>query len=232
MASLRAVLFDVYGTLFDVHGVAQLAETLFAGHGNALSQLWRDKQIEYTRLVTIAGPGGERHRPFSALTRSALRHAAQRLGLRLDAPAEDRLLAAYRCLPAFDDAVDVLDELRRRGVRAGVLSNGEPEMIAAVVRHAGLAARLDPLVSVDAARLYKPHPAAYALGEQALQLPAREILFVSGNAWDAIGATWFGYTTLWVDRAGVPPEALGVAPHHVGRSLRDVLPLLAAAELP
>ena len=220
---LRAVLFDAYGTLFDVYSVALLAEQLFPGHGEPLSLLWRDKQIEYTRLVTMSAPGGERYRPFWELTRAGLRHAAARLGLALDAAAEERLMNQYRHLSAFPENREVLAELQRRRIPAGILSNGDPQMLAVAVKSAGLTELLAHVLSVDAVRRYKTDPAAYALGPAAFGLPASEILFVSSNAWDAIGATWFGYTTLWVNRSGAPLDPLGTEPSFTGRSLRDVL---------
>ncbi|MDP1899707.1 MAG: haloacid dehalogenase type II [Rubrivivax sp.] len=227
---LRAVLFDAYGTLFDVHSVALLAEQLFPGQGERLSLLWRDKQIEYTRLVTMSaapGPtGGEHYRPFWDLTRAGLRYAAQRMKLKLTAGDEERLMNEYRHLSAFPETRDVLAELKRRGVPAGILSNGDPEMLDVAVKSAGFADLLRHVISVHPVRRYKIDPAAYALGPAALGLPARDILFVSSNGWDAIGATWFGYTTLWVNRAGAPPEQLDTFPTHTGGSLRDVLALI------
>ena len=215
----RAVLFDAYGTLFDVYSVGLAAEQAFPGHGQALAQGWRDKQIDCTRLLTMSG----RYRPFWELTRAGLRFAAQRLGLALEPATEERLMNEYRHLSAFPENLDVLRELQRRGVRAGILSNGDPEMLAVAVKSAGFAALLDPVLSVHEVQRYKTDPAAYALGPQALGLPAREILFVSSNGWDAIGATWFGYTTLWVNRARAPLEQLDTEPTRVGSTLRDVL---------
>jgi 2-haloacid dehalogenase len=215
----KAVLFDAYGTLFDVYSVALLAEQLFPGQGERLALLWRDKQIDYTRLLTMSG----RYRPFWDLTRAGLRFAAQRLGLPLDASAEDRLMNQYRHLSAFPENREVLAELQRRGVPTGVLSNGDPDMLQVAVRSAGLAEYLQPVLSVHGVQRFKTDPAAYALGPAALKLPARDILFVSSNGWDAIGATWFGYTTLWVNRAGLPLEQLDTEPTRTGRSLRDVL---------
>ncbi|MCU0814015.1 MAG: haloacid dehalogenase type II [Burkholderiaceae bacterium] len=220
----RAVLFDAYGTLFDVYSVALLAEQLFPGRGDALAQLWRDKQIEYTRLTSMSA----RYRPFWDLTRAGLRYAAQRLGLGLGRDAEDRLMNQYRHLSAFPENRDVLQALRRRGVRAGILSNGDPSMLEVAVRSAGIADLLDPLLSADAVQRYKTDPAVYALGPQALGLPARQILFVSSNGWDAIGATWYGYVTLWVNRGGLPLEPLDTEPTRVGTSLRDVLDFFPA----
>jgi len=220
----RAVLFDAYGTLFDVYSVGLLAEQLFPGQGDALARIWRDKQIDYTRLTSMSG----QYRPFWELTRAGLRFAALQLGLALDPVVEDRLMNQYRHLSAFPENREVLAELRRRGMPAGILSNGDPEMLGVAVKSAGFSGLLDHVISVHPVRRYKPDPAAYALGTAALGLPAREILFVSSNAWDAIGATWFGYTTLWVNRAGTPPEQLDTEPTHTGRSLRDVLGLVPA----
>jgi 2-haloacid dehalogenase len=215
----RAVLFDAYGTLFDVYSVGLLAEQLFPGQGDKLALLWRDKQIDYTRLTSMSG----RYRPFWDLTRAGLRFAALRLGLKLDRSAEDKLMNQYRHLSAFPENRDVLAELSQRGVPAGILSNGDPEMLAVAVKSAGFADLLQHVLSVHGVQRFKTDPAAYALGPDALKLPARDILFVSSNGWDAIGATWYGYTTLWVNRAGLPLEQLDTEPTRTGTSLRDVL---------
>jgi 2-haloacid dehalogenase len=215
----RAVLFDAYGTLFDVYSVGLLAEQLFPGQGDKLALLWRDKQIDYTRLTSMSG----RYRPFWDLTRAGLRFAALRLGLKLDRSVEDKLMNQYRHLSAFPENRDVLAELSQRGVPTGILSNGDPEMLAVAVKSAGFADLLQHVLSVHGVQRFKTDPAAYALGPDALKLPARDILFVSSNGWDAIGATWYGYTTLWVNRAGLPLEQLDTEPTRTGTSLRDVL---------
>ncbi|MEY2655809.1 MAG: hypothetical protein RLZZ524_2837 [Pseudomonadota bacterium] len=225
----KAVLFDAYGTLFDVYSVALLAEQLCPGRGEALALLWRDKQIEYTRLVTMSAPGGERYRPFWELTLAALRFAAQRLQLDLGRDGEDRLMNQYRALSAFPEVRSVLEQLKARGVPTGILSNGDPAMLGIAVRSAGLEALLDHVISVERVRVFKTDPRAYALGPETLGLPARQILFVSSNGWDAIGATWYGYRTLWVNRSGQPLEQLGTEPHRTGTSLRDVLGCVADA---
>ena len=233
----RAVLFDAYGTLFDVYSVALQAEQLFPQQGERLAVLWRDKQIEYTRLVSMSGTeaaarqpdgGSPFYRPFWDITRSALRNAAERLQLPLDSATEDRLMDAYRHLGAHPENREVLVTLQRLGIPTGILSNGDPEMLDAVVKGAGFADLLQQVISVHSVRRFKTDPATYALGTAAFGLPAKDILFVSSNGWDALGATWFGYRTLWVNRAGAPLEALGTAPTHTGRSLRDVLPLFTA----
>jgi len=215
----KAVLFDVYGTLLDVYSVGLRAEQMFPGAGERLARAWRDKQIEYSRLVSMSG----RYRPFWQLTRDALQVCAQALALPLDEAGADSLMNEYRHLSAFPENRAVLQALAALGVRAGVLSNGDPDMLDVTLRSAGLTELISPILSVHETRRYKTDPAAYALGPAALGLPASDILFVSSNCWDAIGATWHGYTTLWVNRAGAPMERLGTQPTRVGTSLRDVL---------
>jgi 2-haloacid dehalogenase len=221
----KAVLFDAYGTLFDVYSVGLLAEQLFPGHGAQLSIIWRDKQIEYTRLVTTSNDGAH-YRPFWDLTRAGLRYACKRLGVELTPAAEDQLMNQYRHLSAFPEGRDVLAALKQRGVVTGILSNGDPEMLGVAVRSAGLDGLLDHVISIDPVRKYKTHPAAYALGPQATGVEARQTLFVSCNAWDALAATWYGYRTLWVNRYQLPFEELGTQPTRTGSTLRDVLGFL------
>jgi len=222
MDTPSAVLFDAYGTLFDVYSVGGTAERLFPGHGQALAALWRDKQIEYTRLVTMSGDDS-RYRPFWELTAAGLRYACRQLALDLDPQREDTLMAQYRQLAAFPESRAMLQALRSRGIVTGVLSNGDPPMLQAAVHSAGLDGLLDHVLSVDTVRRYKTHPDAYALGTRATGLAAGQVLFVSSNGWDALAATWWGYQTLWVNRRQLPFETLDTQPTRIGRSLHDVL---------
>lgn len=228
----KAVLFDAYGTLFDVYSVAQLAESLFPGQGAAISILWRDKQIEYTRLVTTSNDGAH-YQPFSVLTRAALSYTLKRLVCNqptdastfetLHGEAMARLMDQYLHLSPFEENRAVLENLKAQGIVTGILSNGDPGMLNAVVQSAGFDRLLDHVISVDEVRKFKTHPLSYGLGERQLQLPANQIVFVSSNSWDALCATWFGYRTLWVNRGQLPFEELGTQPERVGRDLRDVL---------
>jgi 2-haloacid dehalogenase len=231
-AVIRAVLFDAYGTLFDVYSVALLAEQLFPGRGQALGVMWRDKQIEYTQLVTTSNHGAH-YQPFWELTRAALVYAIKRIVAdarnnwatsQFDAKVE-QLMNQYRHLSAFPENREVLQALKERGVVTGILSNGDPAMLAVAVKSAGLEGLLDHVISADSIRKYKTHPDVYALGLQATGLQAQQIAFVSCNSWDALAATWFGYQTLWVNRYQLPFEELGTQPLYTGSSLRDVLTL-------
>ena len=223
-AAPQAVLFDAYGTLFDVYSVGLLAEQLWPGQGSALALLWRDKQIDYTRLASMS----QRYLPFWDLTRAGLRFACEKLSLPLVREAEDRLMNQYRHLSAFPENRAVLQALKDRGIRAGILSNGDPDMLAVAIKSAGLSDLIDPVLSADVVQRFKTDPVVYQLGPDALGLPARKILFVSSNGWDAIGATWFGYTTLWINRAQGPLERLDTQPTRIGSSLREVLDFFPA----
>ena len=226
----RAVLFDAYGTLFDVYSVGLLAEQLFPGQGQALGVLWRDKQVEYSRLVTTSKKntlGGAQlesvYQPFWDLTRAGLRYACKRLALDLTDEREQQLMDQYRHLSAFPENREVLQALRQKGIVTGILSNGDPAMLDVAIQSAGLEGLLDHVISVDRIRAYKTDPAAYALGEEATGLPAHQIGFVSCNSWDALAATWYGYRTFWVNRYRLPFEELATQPTHTGSNLRDVL---------
>ncbi|MHC6052277.1 haloacid dehalogenase type II [Ralstonia solanacearum] len=228
MTSIRAVVFDAYGTLFDVYSVAARAEQLFPGKGEALSVLWRDRQIDYTRIRSLAGPSGEHYKPFWDITVDALRYACARLGLALGAHHEATLMREYACLSAFPENVPVLRQLREMRLPLGILSNGNPQMLDIAIKSAGMSGLFDHVLSVDAVRQYKTAPAAYALAPQAFGVPAGQILFVSSNGWDACGATWYGFTTFWINRLGHPPEALDVAPAAAGHDMRDLLQFVQA----
>jgi 2-haloacid dehalogenase len=219
---VKAVLFDAYGTLFDVYSIALQADALFPGQGAALSLQWRTSQIDYTRLYTLSG----RYKPFWELTQDALRYACKRLNLSLTPEAQEALMQSYAKLSAFPENLAVLKALKRAGLPLGILSNGNPPMLQSAVSAAGMSGVFEWLLSVDSVQQFKTAPAAYGLGPAAVGAPQSEILFVSSNAWDACCATWYGYKTLWINRAGMPLEELGVEPTLVGKSLEDVLSAL------
>ena len=226
---VKLVAFDAYGTLFDVYSMGQLAEHLFPSHGQTLALMWRDRQIEYTRLVTMSDPdaGGSRHYlPFWELTVRSLRYGCKRLGLAPGAGDEQRLMDQYAKLTGFPDSLDVLRSIKNKGLSTAILSNGSREMLSTVVNANGLTPYLDQVVSVEDVRLFKTAPQAYALLLSAFPVAKQEILFVSSNAWDALAAKWFGFNVFWVNRLGHPFEEIGERPDHEGKSLSDVLAVL------
>lgn len=213
---LAALVFDAYGTLFDVHSVTAEADRLWPGRGSALSQLWRTKQLEYTWLRSLMG----RYEDFEQVTAAALRYACEALALELDAARAERLMNAYRHLAPFPEVPAALARLSDRTL--AILSNGSPGMLEAVVANAGLGDRIRRVFSVDAVKRYKPDPLVYRLAVERLGLATSAIGFISSNGWDAIGAKAFGFRVFWVNRAGAPVEALGLAPDHVLQSLADL----------
>lgn len=227
---IKAVVFDAYGTLFDVYAISALAERLYPAHGASISTLWRDKQIEYTRLISLSdphNPAGSRHyMPFWEITRLALRYTLARLKLDLTVQNEDALMGQYAHLTAFPENLGVLQALKAQGFATAILSNGNPEMLDSAVTAAGMDKLLDHVISVDEIKQFKTSPNSYALVTQYFPVQNDEILFVSSNAWDALGATWHGFQTLWVNRQGLPQETLGPKPSFTGSNLSGVLDVL------
>jgi len=212
-----AVLFDVFGTLLDVYSVTRRAEELFAGNGEQLARLWREKQIQYSQLRTMAG----RYASFAAVTRDALEYSLEALKLNAAPGDVGRLLDEYKRLAPFVDVAPALARLHDSGSRLGVLSNGDSEMLETVLVTSGLHRYIDLVLSAEQARAFKTAPSVYALGPRALKVQPHQIVFVSSNCWDACGAAWYGYTSFWVNRAAAPLEHLGVKPSGVGESLSE-----------
>jgi 2-haloacid dehalogenase len=222
----KLVAFDAYGTLFDVYSMGELAEQLFPGNGAALALMWRDRQIEYTRLVTMSDPDAEGSRhylPFWELTLRSLRYCCKRLQLPLSADCEQQLMAQYAKLCGFSDSLEVLRSIKSKGLSTAILSNGSREMLSTVVAANGLTPYLDQVVSVEDVRLFKTAPQAYTLLLKNFPFAKQEILFVSSNAWDALAAKWFGFDVFWVNRLGHPFEEIGESPDYEGKSLSEVL---------
>lgn len=217
--ALVAAVFDAYGTLFDVHSIAVELERHFPRKGAAISRTWRERQIDYTRLRTLS----QRYVPFTDVTRDALRYACRLHAATLAPEIEQSLMDGYLHLAPHPEAHDAVAQVRALGLRCAILTNGDSPMIEAVVKHAGFEGVFDDLISVDVVRQYKTAAPAYQLAVDRMHCEPSRILFVSSNGWDACGATWFGFTTCWINRANAPAEELGVHPHHEGRTLHDVV---------
>ena len=230
---IKAVVFDAYGTLFDVYSIQVLAEELYPKHGADIAVKWRDKQIEYTRLITQSDPhnssGSKYYQPFWELTRLSLEYTLDRLRLDRSSDQVNKLMEQYARLRAFPENLAVLQKIKGMGLTTAILSNGSPEMLASAVKSAGMEDVLDHLISVDRIRLFKTSPESYGLVQQTISVSKEEVLFVSSNAWDALGATWYGFKTLWINRQNLPTEAIGQEPDYIGSDLTmvvDVLQLL------
>ena len=222
MPPLRGIVFDAYGTLFDVHSVIALCEQLWPGKGAALSQLWRSKQLEYTWQRSLM----RRYEDFARVTEAALRYACAALGLPVDEERRRSLMGAYLKLAIFPEVRDVLAALRESKLKLAILSNGSPAMLRPLVANAGLGSQIRTIISVDARKIYKPAPAVYRLAVERLGAPKTAIGFVSSNCWDACGAKSFGFRTFWINRIGAPVDELGAMPDHVIGSLGELPALI------
>ena len=211
----RALVFDAYGTLFDVHSIVALCDRLWPDKGAQLSQLWRAKQLEYTWQRSLM----KRYAPFSQVTREALGYACSFLGLSLNAENENALMDQYLRLATYPDVAGALEKLK--GMKTAILTNGSPDMIEPLVRNSRL--RFDAVLSVDELGIYKPAPEVYELAVMRLQMPREQIGFVSSNCWDALGAKAFGFEVFWINRTGAPVDRQGLQPDKIVKSLDEIL---------
>ena len=217
----RALVFDAYGTLFDVHSVAQRCESFWPGAGAQLSQLWRAKQLEWTWQRSLM----RRYVPFTHVTRDALGYACAALRLALDAEKADRLMRDYLALALYPDVRAALDALRSAGRKLAILTNGSRDMIEPLVAHSALA--FDAVLSVDEVGVFKPAPEVYALAATRLGVVASETGFVSSNCWDALGAKSFGFRVWWINRTGAPLDRLDFKPDGILGGLGELPGALA-----
>ena len=201
--TIKAVVFDAYGTLYDIQSVAAVTEQAFPGYGEIITQIWRIKQLEYTWLRSLM----RRYEDFSVITRDSLAYTLRCLGLKSDPAAFERIMDKYLHLDLYPDATTALAAMKDR--KLAILSNGNTGMLNALVHNSGLDRVLDAIISIDSGKIFKPSPDAYSLIESVLGVPPAQVLFVSSNPWDACGAKAFGLNVAWIER--VTPEAMALA---------------------
>jgi 2-haloacid dehalogenase len=203
VVTIKAIVFDAYGTLYDVQSVADVTEEAFPGYGEIITQVWRIKQLEYSWLRSLM----RRYQDFSVVTRDSLAYTLRMLGLQYDDETFARLIDKYLHLDLYPDAIAALAALKDK--KLAILSNGSPDMLNALVKNTGLDTVLTATLSVDAHKVFKPSPEAYTLIEEKLGVKPADVLFVSSNPWDACGAKAFGLNVAWIER--VTPEAMALA---------------------
>jgi len=220
VTTIKAFVFDAYGTLYDVQSVAMAVDAAFPGHGEYITQIWRLKQLEYAWLRSLMG----RYEDFRAVTREALCYSLDTLGLTAETAVLDRVVEAYDTLSPYPEAVEALCALK--GFRLAILSNGSPGMLDALVRNSGLGRYLEAVISIDAAQAYKPDPRAYQLVRERLGVQPEEVVFVSSNGFDVAGARSFGFKVARIERvtSGALRQELGgaspIGPATLFRALR------------
>jgi len=216
--SRSVYVFDAYGTLLDVHSAVARYQDVIGPQAERLSELWRSKQLEYTWVRTLMGA----YQDFAHLTEQALDYAAARCG-GVSAQTRADLLNAYQTLNAYNDAAPCLRELRQRGARTGILSNGTPAMLQAAISAAGLTDLFDEVISVDELGIYKTAPVVYEQACQRFAVPAAELVFISSNRWDVAGASRFGCHSIWINRNGQADEYADCPPKAIYKTLDGLL---------
>lgn len=205
LPGITACVFDAYGTLFDVHSAVRRYSNQIK-ESEAVSALWRAKQLEYTWLRSLMG----RYVDFWQVTADALDFALETYGIS-DTVIRQDLLQAYMTLSCYSEVPDVLDRLKRKGIRCAILSNGSPQMLSSAVKNSGLSEFFDAVISVDMIGQYKPDPRVYRLAVDELKVEKSKIAFQSSNAWDAAGANAYGFNVVWVNRFKQKPERLNTS---------------------
>lgn len=206
LSDIAVCVFDAYGTLFDIGGLAERFRPELGAQADTLLALWRRKQLEYSWLRSLMG----RHTDFWHITGESLDHAMAACGVNRPS-LRSRLMEAWLAPRAYADADAALERLQAAGLRTAVLSNGSPSMLVAGMNSSGLGARLDAVLSVEKVGVFKPHPSVYKLVTERFDVEPRQVCFVSGNAWDVAGAAAFGFRALWVNRTRAVPDSLPAA---------------------
>jgi 2-haloacid dehalogenase len=220
--SIAACVFDAYGTLFDFRGAVERRAEALVGQAAVLSSRWRDTQLKYTWLRSLQGT----YENFERVTADALDFTFDSLGIR-NAHLRHELLELYQTVPAFSDVLPMLEQLQRSKVPCLILSNGTQSMLRSSTKAAGLDPFIDGILSADQVGVYKPSGRVYQLAVDALDVPAKQIVFVSANGWDAYGAAAYGFRAVWCNRTGEVHERLPGSIALELRSLKDLHKLLA-----
>jgi 2-haloacid dehalogenase len=218
---IGACVFDAYGTLFDVNAAAAHCRDDLAGKADALAEMWRTKQLQYTWLRSLMGDFVD----FWHVTGDALDFSMETLGL-ADPAMRARLMELYLNLDCYEEVPAMLDSLRGAGLKTAILSNGSMSMLESAVMNADLNERLDSVLSVDKLKVYKPDARVYQLAVDSLGVDAENVCFMSSNAWDAAGAAHFGFQVVWVNRFGQKAERLPGKPVAEITNLAELPPLL------
>lgn len=218
--TIEVIIFDAYGTLFDVYDVEQACEEAYPGRGKEISLTWRQKQLEYTWLRSLM----KRYADFDQVTKDALVYSLEKMGLNYNDQQLKTLMALYLRLPHHPEVKQVLERLTAH--KLAILSNGTAQTLQQVVNHNQLTTIFDAVLSADPLRVYKPEPAVYQIAVDHFQVEKQNVLFVSSNAWDVAGAKSFGFQVAWVNRSGLPPEQLEVQADFVVKDLQGLLHIL------
>ena len=222
LTGIKACVFDAYGTMFDVNAAAAHLKDELGDKEAKLSEIWRLKQLQYTWLRSLMGNA---YVDFWQVTQDGLDYAMEAVGLS-DEGLRQRLLDLYWKLDSYPEVPRVLSALKAGGLYTGILSNGSPDMLEGAVESSGITGNLDAVLSVHEHGFYKPRPEIYQMVPERFGIDAREVCFMSSNAWDAAAAAHFGFQVCWVNRFNQPRERLPGEPSNILATLDELPPLL------
>jgi 2-haloacid dehalogenase len=217
---MKLIVFDVYGTLLDVYSIRAKCEEFAPGKGMLISNTWRTKQIDYTRLRSMHGK--TKYKSFWQITQDSLDWSLSNAEVILSLQEKKILMSQYSRLETFPENLEVLKHLKSKGYSLAVLSNGNTSMLDTALKASGIFDLLDSVISADELQLYKIDPKVYELIQKYNNVDLKDILFVSSNFWDIAGAGWCSLKTFWVNRMGQQPEVLGYLPDCNGKNLIDL----------
>jgi 2-haloacid dehalogenase len=220
--NIKACVFDAYGTLFDVHSAVGKFSERLGEVSDQVSNIWRTKQLEYTWLRSLM----KKHADFWQVTQDALDYALDVFNI-MDKQLRNDLINAYLELECYPEVPDTLVKLKDSGQQIAILSNGSPTMLETVVKSSGLEDLVRTILSIEMVGIFKPDPAVYQLAVDRLGVKAAEIVFMSSNAWDAVGATAFGLRVAWINRFAQRPERLPFQPDIEIKTLDELPGLLS-----
>lgn len=213
---IKAVLFDAYGTLYDVYSVMRKCDELYPGKGAQISQIWRQKQLDYVWIRSLM----DQYTDFWSITNEALRYSLEELKLPYHEEIVKEILEEYFYLNLYPEVVEALNIFRPR--KLAILSNGNLHMLQELAKNTSLDRYLDDIISVDAIKVYKPKPDAYHFAATKLGFEKEEILFISSNGWDIAGSKSYGFTVGWLNRLGKPIDKLGIKPDFIAADLKEL----------
>lgn len=215
--SIKAFVFDVYGTLFDVHSVGDKCNKIYPGKGAEISKTWREKQLQYSNLRQLMG----KYQTFLTVTKEALRYAVKQHGEELDQDVEKELINSYLHLVVYPEVKEVLAQIQDKKI--AVFSNGSHDMLDPLIKESKISSLIHQLISVDEIKQFKPTVASYDYALKQLDVKPEEVLFMSSNGWDISGAKNYGFQTAWINRNNLPLEELNLEPNSIYQDLKGIL---------
>ena len=219
MNNTKAIVFDAYGTLFDVNSAAEKCKDKIGDQWETFANYWRTTQLEYTWLRSLM----KKHKNFWQITEDSLDKSM--LTFKIDKSMRNELLNLYKELSTFPEVKSVLEELKKKSIKLAILSNGTPSLLSNLVKNSNLENLFDDVFSIEEVKIYKPDPKVYDIPINKYKVKKEEITFLSANTWDVSGGGNYGYNAIWVNRSNNVFDKLDYTPKYEVKNLKELLDL-------